>query len=404
MNLREAKKLYNSCIEVIRQNQHKNGGYYASPPGTRYPFIYARDHSVIVLGALDAGLFKDAKKALEFILSAEKPTGEFPQRCDVDGTDTSYKDLQIDGNGLVLYALGKYTEIAENGLAEEFWENIQRAVAFILKNKNEDISLIHTINSIHEYPAYEHGFEIFANCACCAGLSAAVKMGRSLGKDVDEWAKEAINLNINIMKRLYSRRKRTFIKNIRIKEKGSRPLGHDPYASVTDDPDAAEYAPAYFGLLDDNDLRVVNTVRRLHANLWDNELGGLNRYPESWNRNNGGYGPWPHFTLQLARHFVNVGDDDTAEVYLGWAVEIAYDYKFPEHLSTVERFEEWIDSYRNTGILREDKMIMIEGIEKHPKWEEGFAYVTSPLIWPHAEYIIAYKAYCEAFLKEEEVV
>jgi GH15 family glucan-1,4-alpha-glucosidase len=401
MNVKEAKKLYNSSIEVIKNNQHKNGGFYASPPGTRYPFIYARDHSVTVLGALEAGLNDEARKGLEFILGAQKPTGEFPQRCDIDGTDTSYKDLQIDGNGLVLYAMGKYHESMGDGLAEEFWDNIQRAVEFILKNKNEDICLIHTINSIHEYPAYEHGFEIYANCACCAGLFEAVKIGRSLGKDVEDWEHEALKIKQNILKRLYSPRKRTFIKTIRIKEKGSKPLGHDPFASVTDEPDAAEYAPAYFELLDDNDLKVVNTVRRLHANLWDKELGGLNRYPESWNRNNGGYGPWPHFTCQIARHYVNVGDDDNAEVYLGWAVEIAHDYTFPEHLSTIERYEEWINSYQNSGILREDKMIMIDKIINHPKWEEGFAYVTIPLIWPHAEYIRAFKAYEEVFLKKE---
>ena len=214
MNLREAKKLYDSSVEVLKKNQHKNGGFYASPPGTRYPFIYARDHSIIVMGALKAGLKEEAKKGLEFMLAAQKPTGEMPQRCDVEGTDTSYKELQIDGNGLILYALGKYCEVVDHDVAEEFWDKVELAVDYILKNKNDEINLIHTINSIHEYPAYEHGFEIFANSACCAGLIEAVKMGAALGKDVTKWAKEAELIKKNILTRLYSPRKRTFIKNI----------------------------------------------------------------------------------------------------------------------------------------------------------------------------------------------
>jgi GH15 family glucan-1,4-alpha-glucosidase len=140
-------------------------------------------------------------------------------------------------------------------------------------------------------------------------------------------------------------------------------------------------------------------VRRLDTALWDRDLGGLNRYPESWNRNNGGYGPWPHFTCQIARHYINIGDDDKAEIYLGWAVDIAHDYMFPEHISTIDRFEEWIELYKSSGILRDDKMVMIDGIKNHPKWEEGFAYVVTPLIWPHAEYIMAYKSYEETFVE-----
>ncbi|MGC9515018.1 glucoamylase [Methanocrinis sp.] len=401
MNLREAKKLYDSSVEVLRRNQHKNGGFYASPPGTRYPFIYARDHSIIVLGALEAGLLEEAKRGLEFVLDTQKPTGEMPQRCDIEGTDTSYKELQIDGNGLVLYALGKYCEKVDYEIAREFWSNVEKAVEFIIKNKNEEINLIHTINSIHEYPAYEQGFEIWANSSCCAGLIQAVKMGRVLGMDVARWNREALKIRGNILTRLYSPRRRTFIKNIRIKEMASKPLGYDPYASTVVDPDAAEYAPAYFELLDDRDLRVINTVRRIHVALWDRELGGLNRYPESWNRNNGGYGPWPHFTCQLARHFIHIGDDDRAEAYLGWVAEIASDHLLPEHLSTIQRFDEWMESYSTSGILRDDKLVMIEGIKDHSKWQEGFAYVVTPLIWPHAEYIRTYRAYEEAFLESE---
>ena len=409
MDIEEADKLYKNCIKILVENQHPNGGFYASPPGTRYPFIYPRDHSICILGTIAAGLLSEARKGLEFMLAAQKPSGEFSQRYDVDGNDTSYKDLQIDGNGLTLYALNQYLKatgglffesLADRAFCEQYWEAIEKAVDFILQNKNEEVNLIHTINSIHEYPAYEHGFEIYANSTCCAGLFGAVEIGNALGKDVEEWRQQAEQVREAILERLYSPRRRSFIKCIRVKYKSSDPIGYDAYASSVIDVDAVEYSPASFGLIDEHDLRNVNTIKRIDKLLWDEELGGLNRYPELWDRNNGGYGPWLHFTCQLSNHYTAVNNQDMAEKYLSWVVSMAHDYMLPEHISTVERFEMWLEDYTNAKILRDSKMTMIEQIKAHPKWNEGFAYVIMPLIWPHAEFIIAYNNYRNQFFSK----
>ncbi|NPE27866.1 glucoamylase [Methanococcoides sp. SA1] len=406
MNLIEAERLYENSVKILKNNQHEKGGFYASPPGTRYPFIYPRDHSVDILGCIAADMMEEAKKGLEFVLNSQKPLGEFSQRYDVDGNDASYKDLQIDGNGLVLYSMGKYFEatggiffekMADRDFVEKHWETISKAVEFILMNKNEEVDLVHTINSIHEYPAYEHGFEIYANCACCAGIQAAVKMGEALGKDVSTWEMEAQKIKEAILTRMYSPRRRSFIKCIRVKEKNSNPIGYDAFASSVIDVDVVEYAPAYFGIIEQQDIKNRYTVRRIHENLWDKEIGGLNRYPEMWGRNNGGYGPWCHFTCQLASHYIAIDDQDMAEMYLGWVVDMAHNYLLPEHISTIERFEMWLEDYTNAKILRDSKLTMIENVRNHPKWKDGMAYVTIPLIWPHAEYIRAYKDYIEKF-------
>ena len=406
MNKIEALKLYENSIKILKNNQHENGGFYASPPGTRYPFIYPRDHSIDILGAIAGGLMDEAKKGLEFMLKSQKPSGEFSQRYDVDGNDASYKDLQIDGNGLILFALGKYFEATGGSFFEEMadkefvlkhWETIEKAVEFILMNKNEEVDLIHTINSIHEYPAYEHGFEIYANSACCAGIFAAVKMGQAIDKDVSKWESEAETIKGAILTRMYSPRRRSFIKCIRVKDKSSNPIGYDAFASSVIDVDAVEYSPAYFELINEYDVKNLATVKRIHENLWDKEIGGLNRYPELWGRNNGGYGPWCHFTCQLANHYTAIDNHDMAEMYLGWVVEMAHNYQLPEHISTIERFEMWLEDYTNAKILRDSKMTMIENTRNHPKWKYGLAYVTIPLIWPHAEYIRAYVNYMDKF-------
>jgi len=406
LNQIEALKLYENSVKILKNNQHENGGFYASPPGTRYPFIYPRDHSIDILGAIAGGLMDEAKKGLDFMLHAQKPSGEFSQRYDVDGNDASYKDLQIDGNGLVIFALGKYFEATGGSFFEEMadkefvlkhWDTIEKAVEFILINKNEEVDLIHTVNSIHEYPAYEHGFEIYANSACCAGIFAAVKMGHAIDKDVSKWESEADTIKNAILTRMYSPRRRSFIKCIRVKDKSSNPIGYDAFASAVIDVDAVEYSPAYFGLINEHDVKNLATVKRIHEQLWDKEIGGLNRYPELWGRNNGGYGPWCHFTCQLANHYITVDNQDMAEMYLGWVVDMAHNYLLPEHISTIERFEMWLEDYSNAKILRDSKLTMIENTRNHPKWKDGLAYVTIPLIWPHAEYMRAYVNYMDKF-------
>jgi len=61
------EKLYNKSIEVLKSVQLENGGCLASPKGTRYPHVYTRDHAFCTLGFVSAGLFENAKKALEFV-------------------------------------------------------------------------------------------------------------------------------------------------------------------------------------------------------------------------------------------------------------------------------------------------------------------------------------------------
>lgn len=287
--------------------------------------------------------------------------------------------------------------MADRDFVLKHWDTVEKAVNFILMNKNEEVDLIHTINSIHEYPAYEHGFEIYANSACCAGMIEAVKMGKAVGEDVSQWETEAEKVKEAILTRMYSPRRRSFIKCIRVKDKNSNPIGYDAFASSVIDVDVVEYAPAYFGLIDDHDVKTRSTVKRIHEKLWDEEIGGLNRYPELWDRNNGGNGPWCHFTCQLANHYINIDNEDMAEMYLGWVVDMAHNYQLPEHISTIDRFEMWYEDYTNAKILRDSKLKMIENVRAHPKWKDGLAYVTIPLIWPHAEYIRTYINYMNKY-------
>jgi len=110
IDIKMAKDIYEESKCILQQVQLDNGGCLATPEHERYPYIYPRDHSLIILGFLSGGLIDEAKKGLEFILSTHTSKGAFPQRVDMNGEDASYKPIQIDGTGLILYTLAVYIE------------------------------------------------------------------------------------------------------------------------------------------------------------------------------------------------------------------------------------------------------------------------------------------------------
>ncbi|GAI92584.1 unnamed protein product, partial [marine sediment metagenome] len=71
INYKQADALYQKSVEILKKVQLKNGGCLATPKGTRYPYIYPRDHAIIILGFLSAGLNQRAKKALEFVFDIQ---------------------------------------------------------------------------------------------------------------------------------------------------------------------------------------------------------------------------------------------------------------------------------------------------------------------------------------------
>ena len=107
IDIQQAASLYEKSIEILKEVQLENGGCLATPKDERYPYVYPRDHSLIILVFLSAGLYEEAKKGLTFILNTHTGKGAFPQRVDVNGNDASYKPIQIDGTGLVLFALAQ---------------------------------------------------------------------------------------------------------------------------------------------------------------------------------------------------------------------------------------------------------------------------------------------------------
>lgn len=401
IDIDKAESLYDESIKILKKVQLDNGGCLATSEDERYPYIYPRDHSLIILGFISAGLFNEARKGLEFILNTHTGKGAFPQRVDTKGNDASYKPIQIDGTGLVLYSLARYvTETEDYDFAEKYFDRVKRAVNYIIDHSYENIEgtyekqkhnlempLIYTPNSLHEYPPTEAGLEIWANCVCCAALLEIFDISKKIDEVQLQCEQYAKKVKKGILKYMWNSRKKTFVKTIRVRES----------SSVLVDPDVGKYAVADFGILNDEDERVISTVTDIEKNLWNQQLGGICRYPKYEGRNNGGWGPWPNYTLMICRHHIRVENKQKTDQYLNWVLNRSFERKLPEHISSVSEFEEYVQDFKESGLLREDRKKMIQNARNHPLYQEGIAYITIPLAWAHAEFIRTYNLYKAQF-------
>lgn len=376
--IREAEKLYTKSVKLLKKFQFRSGAILASFPKSRYPYIYPRDHSICIIAFIEAGLIKRAKKALNFIFKTQNKNGSFPQRINKKGKDRSYKPIQLDNTSLVLYAFAKYIkQTNDKDFVKKYRKKIRRSINYI-KSQRHKKNVFFTPNSVHEFPPYEEGLEIWANAVCYSALKELEDIG--------------IDTRVNLKKLKDSIEKhfwngKYFVKNIRLEES----------SSVVIDIDSSTYALADFGVFKDDNEKIKKTVKEIEKELWHRRLGGICRYKKHVGRNNGGWGPWPHFTLMICRHFIRLNQRKKADKYLNWVIKIAYKQKLPEHISTKKDFEEWVKNYKSAGILRKDREIMIKNIHKNKLFKRGLAYSVLPLAWPHAEFIRTYNLYKRVF-------
>ncbi len=385
INKKRAESVYDKSIDVLKEVQLRNGGCMATPKGERYPYVYPRDHAVILLGFLSAGMPKRVRKGLEFVFKGQLKSGAFPQRLDIKGNDASYKPIQIDGTALIIYALARYVKETEDyAFLKKHHDCVLAATRYIQNNFYEEKDLIFTPNSIHEFPPMEKGLEIWANAACYGALNEISDLEIEKAQELNELSNK---VQTGMIRYMWNPRVKSFVKNIRIKES----------SSVETDVDASAILIADINVFPDDDERVRQTVKRIERELWNKKLGGICRYPKYEGRNNGGWGPWPHFTLMICRHYIRLRNRRAADKYLNWVLKTAWKDQLPEHIATVKEFEEYVTDFTHAGLLRKDRMVLIENARKHPMFKKGTAYITTPLAWPHAEFIRTWNLYKEVF-------
>ncbi len=377
----ELRKISRKSLEVIDSVYLRNGGIMASPPEARYPYVYPRDLALILRVMDEIGQHKKVKKSLNFLIKVQQETGEWAQRYDPQGNIAAYRPPQVDCNGLTLHMFRKYYESTKDKkFIEKAWKSINQGVEFIKAHYLPEERILFSLNSIHEWPPMEAGFDVWVNVSCYSGIRGSYKIASLLGKEdkAEEWRDLSRELWIGISKKLIN--ENSFIKL-------------ENHRRITD-ADISEMAPYITKCVGVKETVMKNTVRKIEENLWDEELSGMCRYMEKYGepgRNNGGYGPYSMYTGWMAQYYLDADKPDKAEPYIRWFLKYNRNSLIPEHVSTKERFKEWRrqarEAGRYTGVGRREEA---ERVLKSEEYKKNQVYWVVPLTWGHAEYLGMY--------------
>jgi len=404
--------------------EHKKYGrlLLASPPTSRYPYVYPRDTNCAVqLFRRLAGSTNDydvREKAFEimksmayFMKDAISDDGHWGQRYSLEGEDKSlYKQEDNVAHGIAIicnYLLTARYLKREVKDMDDFFTCIDKALDYSYTQLYEkELNLFYSTTSIHE-SAMEEGYTCWVNFSFLYAYSLASEVSNKKDKK-NIIRPEFLNFRHQF---LYSVSE-LFIGNGRYMRRT------DPDGTTDMRPDFTLLSPFYFGFLHYKQ-QMENSVLYIEKQLWDPELGMIMRYLPFYKdfstHVHAGNGPWLQYTAVLAQfHYWN-GNTGRGDELL----KLIDSYKnekgeIPEHLSTCRRFEEFMEREWKTGIDFEKefyKPILLDDVDFNTILEEannmhksyyetgsscifrneassegGYIQFATPLMWSHVEY------------------
>lgn len=403
----------------------------ASDPENRYPYVYPRDVASITrawLTALHHGVRPDACRnrvvdAARFFVESQDD-GWWYQRYALDGTDRSiYRQEDNVAHGIrtlshAVHALDKCGDLAsaDEAFLSAVADSVDAATAVARAELYDaNAHLIESTTGIHE-GAIESGYTLWVNCSFLAALGQAadaLDLIEGLGSiAVDDAVSERIAAFRSLLAAGVAR---SFAVD------GTPvPRRYTPDGKRDDRPDITLLAPAYFGLDDVFGEHAASAANRAVSGLEDPRLGGLQRF-RGFHRDqevhqHGGNGPWMQYTAWHAQFRYDQGDrgrgDEVLSTITGHAEANGH---IPEHLSTRERFEQFVDREWDTGtdfekefdsdVLRDvpfDRIVEELGHMRRAYDEMAAALedrdvisFAAPLAWCHAEFLTALLARSE---------
>lgn len=396
----------------------------ATKPEARYPYFYPRDVAcasglLAYLSTSEFSIADDAFKLLEsvanFVLKIARDDGYLGQRYALSGEEKSvYKQEDNNAHGMIIlsnYLLTAKKKEKKIQNIDEFLLSINNAAQYAIRNYyRPEINLFHSTTSIHE-SALEEGFSCWTNFAYLKAFYLVSKVNSELDTpdiipDKILTFKSAFKHNLFGIMVANNR----FLR--RIDEKGNYDFK----------PDFTLLSPFYFGFGNETRDYLQNSVDFLERQLWDPELGMIQRYlPFSGDIEihiHAGNGPWLQYTAILAQYHYccknNKRGDEIMSLIDGYKNEKG---EIPEHISTCKRFDVFIESEWKSGIdfAKEfDRHILQDNLDFDKILEEannmqraykkvadscmvpditmeegGYIMFVTPLMWSHVEYMRA---------------
>lgn len=324
---------------------------------SRYPYVYPRDSSSasmlfrqMVEKDLDSNgdAFSILRGMAKFIAYVQDESGKWEQRYGLNGQNKAiYVQEDNTAYGAIIlanYLLTCYSRNEEPAKLEDYLKRIKKAIQYALKYfYREEIFLFFSTTGIHE-SAIEKGYSIWANHVYTHFFNLILQLTKKF--DLKGLFDEELSFKCRFCQSVHRRfiLSNRFVR--RITKEGTFDLR----------PDVTLMSPVYFQckeghcdscVLDENPDIITNSVNFMVENLWDSELGMLQRYlpftEDIETHIHAGNGPWIQYTAMLAQYFYKTGLIERGDAILNQIDKYrTVDGYIPEHLSTKRRFEEFI--------------------------------------------------------------
>lgn len=355
----DISSLLKVSISIIKSHMDNNGSIVASSDysffkiyGDGYNYCWPRD-AAIASHALDVlGYGELALKHYNFIKDVVSSEGFVFHKYNPDKTLASswhpwiYKGnrilpIQEDETALEVWAISNHYKLYKDleQLTEIYRRFFYPAIKFLMRFISDGLPK-------PSFDLWEERFGI--HIYTVSTVYGALKEGSLLLRDFgdESLAEEAKEIADEI--------KDEALKQLTENDRFIRRLTEDYTKDYT--VDASMISPALFGLIDARDKVMINTINLIENKL--NVNGGIIRYEnDNYRKVKSLPNPWLITTLWLSEYYSLLGNFEKANKYLKWVISVATPTKhLPEQVDP--------ETLLSTSVV--------------------------PLVWSHAEFIIAY--------------
>jgi oligosaccharide amylase len=373
-------KLYRRSLINIRVHTDDRGGIIASSDTDMlhhgrdtYSYVWPRDGAMISL-ALDVAGYPDvAERFYAFAAKCQEPAGYLMHKYLTSGAlgsswhpwmqqGKAYLPIQEDETASILFTLWRHYEIEHNlEFVEEHYNSFIEPAARFLGEFIEPVTGLPQAS--FDLWEEKYGTSTYTAASVYGGLMAATRFASLLGKDNDARTYQAIaqRLQQSIVQYLYDENLKMFVKHVRHTDEGE--LEYDRTIDTS-----SFYGIIFFEVLDLEDERITASIKTIEKTLQvAGESKGFVRYERDTYytmQDAGSPNPWVITTLWVAQYYIRTA-------------------KTKKQLEKPLELLLWTASHASeSGTLAE---------QMHPHTREHRS--ASPLIWSHAEYVLAVDAY-----------
>lgn len=378
----EIQGLYQRSLMVMRVHADNRGGIIASSDTDMlhhgrdtYSYVWPRDGALIA-HAFDVTGYRDVSTSFyDFIANLVDPNGYLMHKYRSDGAlGSSWHPwiingeprlpIQEDETATVIFMLWEhYEKYRDIEFVESMYNAfIEPAAEFLCEYIESTTGLPQASFDLWEE---KYGTSTYTTASVYGGLMAAAKFANLLGKDEPSRTYQVIAERIRtaIGKILFDKKKGIFVKQVLHTADGD--LEYD-YTLDT----SSLYGLLLFRVFDIDDERITEMVKKVEERLQvhGNSKGFIRYEGDSYYRMQDADtpNPWVITTLWIARYHIE-------------KAQSLKDLKYPLELL------EWTSSHASNGGMLAEQM--------HPNTREQLS--TSPLVWSHAEFVLAVQAYLE---------